>query len=186
MNAKLFFEKCLEQATHVIDLVQTSDFKKPTPDTEWTVRDLVAHTLYELNWTADILLGKTIAEVGDAYEGDLIQGDLQGNWHAAADRARLALQKVDTTSTVHVSFADVSAEEYLRQAGCDQLIHAWDLGQAIGRPVHFEPDVAAEAHAYYDKNIRDWGGMLFKAPISVPDDAEMQIKLLAITGRQPR
>jgi len=72
MNAKALFLATLDQATAVIDHVAPDDYHRPTPDTEWDVAALAGHMLYELCWVPDLLQGKTIAEVGSVYDGDLI------------------------------------------------------------------------------------------------------------------
>ena len=79
MDLKALFKNCLGQASNVVSQVKTSQFKDPTPDTEWDVAALTRHMLYELSWVADILDGKTVAEVGNKYDTDLIGNDLKKN-----------------------------------------------------------------------------------------------------------
>lgn len=184
MDAKQFFTRALEQATEVIDQTSEADFPHSTPDTDWDVRTLVAHMLYELSWVSDILGGKTIEEIGAKYDGDLIQNDLQNNWQQAAERAHHALGKVDMAAIVHLSFGEVPAEDYLWQIGTDLLIHAWDLGEGILQPVNFNTEEAQAAYEYLHDNADDWQSSgLFAAPVEVPNDASLQTKLLALSGR---
>jgi uncharacterized protein (TIGR03086 family) len=185
MDSKQLFTRALEQATEIIDQVTPHDFTYPTPNTEWDVRTLVAHMLYELSWVPDVLQGKTITDVGDAHDGDLIGRDLQSNWQTAAEKAHHALSKIGPATIVHLSFADVTAEEYLRQVGCDLFIHTWDLGEGIGRPVAFRTEEAQAVYDYLQPNAKAWQeAKLFAEPIVVPDNADLQTKLLALTGRQ--
>jgi uncharacterized protein (TIGR03086 family) len=187
MDGMDIFKSALEQATTVVKQVRPEHFSNATPDTDWSVRDLIGHTLYELVWTPDILEGKTIEEVGAAHNGNLV-GDsdieLSIRWQSAADKAEEAVDGVDPDETVHLSFADMSAEEYLAQAGTDQLIHAWDLGRAIGVPVKFDIETA---QAMYDDTLPKKEGLkqsgLFADPLTVSDDADIQTKLLALYGR---
>lgn len=185
MNVKQLFVTALAQATDVIDKVQSEDFNNPTPDTEWNVRQLAGHMLNELCWLPDMLAGKTISEVGDKYDGDLIGDALQANWHAAAERARNAVAQVNLQSIVHTSFGDISAEEYLRQAGSDQLIHAWDMGEGISSPVHFDSTLTEAVNEYMLPRahaLQESG--LFGPIVTVPSTADTQTKLLALTGRR--
>jgi uncharacterized protein (TIGR03086 family) len=185
MDIKQLFGKCLDSATRVIHEVKPAEFDDPTPDTEWNVRTLASHMLYELAWTADILAGKTIAEVGDKYDGDLIGDDLRGSWDMAEVRARQAVEWVDLTKIIHLSYGDFPAKHYLQQESNDQLIHSWDLGTAIGVTVRFDPETAE--YLYHEslprKNQLAATG-LFAPAIDVPDSEGIQTKLLALFGRK--
>jgi uncharacterized protein (TIGR03086 family) len=190
MDGADVFGKGLAQATLIVKQVRPEHFANPTPDTEWSVRDLVNHMLYELSWVADLVLGKTTDDIGDAYDGDLINDhaiDLAEQWQAVADRAEAAVNDADPDEIAHLSYGDVSNEEYLREAGSDQFIHAWDLGKAIGVSVRFDNFVAQEIYDYvYPHRERLVASGLFAPPLAVPDDADIQTKLLALFGRNAR
>lgn len=185
MNEKVLFEKCLAQASAVMARVKPSQYDLPTPDTEWDVRTLVGHMLYELSWVADILNGKTIAEVGAAHDGDLIGDDLPTNWRVATDQAVSAVTQVDLSRPIHLSYGDFPASHYLREQANDQLIHAWDLGVAIGVPVLFDSAVAEILYQATLPRQRELAASgLFAPAIAVPDSADVQTKLLALLGRR--
>lgn len=185
MDLKLLFTNCLATASVVIKQVKPSHYYDLTPDTEWNVAALVKHMLSELSWAADILDGKTITEVGTKYDGDLIADDLLKNWTKAANRALKSLAKVDLNQTVHLSFGDFKSAYYIQQQGNDQLIHAWDLGQAILVSVKFDPAIAKflyEAALPHRRELAASG--LFAPAINVPESATIQTKLLALFGRR--
>lgn len=185
MDAKELFAQALAQATEIIDHVETEDYHKPTPDRDWRVRELSGHMLYELCWVPEVLAGKTMDDVGQCYDGDLIGDALQANWHAALERALAAVAQVRMKQTVHTTQGEISAEEYVRQVGSDQLIHAWDLGESIGVPVRFGTVLADAVHDYLLPQVHTWqGDGLFAPPVPVPDTADIQTKLLAVTGRR--
>ena len=73
-------------------------------------------------------------------------------------------------------------------AFCDNLIHGWDLAVSTGQDAAMPDDLATAAFAMLDGNIpderRDNG--LFKRSVPVADDASMQDRLVAYTGRDPR
>ncbi|HYH75279.1 MAG TPA: TIGR03086 family metal-binding protein [Candidatus Saccharimonadales bacterium] len=185
MNAKALFLATLDQATAVIDHVAPDDYHRPTPDTEWDVAALAGHMLYELCWVPDLLQGKTIAEVGSVYDGDLIGDALAANWHAAAARAREALDTADLQAMVHVSYGDITAEAYLQQVAADLCIHAWDLGEGIGKSVAFPAQVTQVVYDYLLPRLTDYEqSNLFAPPVIVPEAADLQTKLLALTGRR--
>ena len=55
-----------------VDQVPDEAWAAPTPCTDWDVRALVNHVVGEDRWVVPLLEGRTIAEVGDALDGDLL------------------------------------------------------------------------------------------------------------------
>ena len=91
-------------------MIRDDQWHAPTPDTEWDVTDLVQHLVYEQLWVPPLLAGKTIAEVGDAFDGDVLGDDPQRAWTSAAAAAQAAFAEPGALErTVHLSFGDVPA-----------------------------------------------------------------------------
>jgi uncharacterized protein (TIGR03086 family) len=156
-----------------------------TPCTEWDVRTLVNHVTYEDRWTAPLLAGKTIADVGDAFEGDLLGGDPVGAFAAAGTEATEAAARVDSSKIVHLSFGDVPASEYLHQLAADHLIHGWDLAAATGGDRYFDEDlVHAVADWFTDREAmyRQAGAIGPRVAGSSDDPME---RLVSAFGRDP-
>ncbi len=184
MTAKELFTYTLDQATAVVVQVEPDKLSLATPDTDWDVHALLAHMLYELAWVADIVAGKTIAEVGDSYEGDLLADDIAGNWRRYAKIATAAVEACDEKATAHLSYADVPVEDYLWEVANDLLIHGWDLGQGIGVSVIFDETVAGQLYekaAAHQAELTASG--MYAPPIPVSAGANIQTKLLAVLGR---
>ncbi|MDL2342011.1 MAG: hypothetical protein QFB87_02965 [Patescibacteria group bacterium] len=79
----------------------------------------------------------------------------------------------------------MTIEDFLIELAGDLLIHAWDLGEAIGMPVRFAPEVAA---AVMETTVAPNKFMLsnhplFTEPIDPPANADLQARLLALFGR---
>jgi len=66
----------------------------PTPCTEWSVRDLVNHVVGEELWTAPLLRGRTIAEVGNQFDGDVLGDDPLRTAQMAADEAVTVVDEI--------------------------------------------------------------------------------------------
>ena len=64
-------------------LIADDQWANPTPDTEWTVRDLVEHLVGEQLWVPLLLGGATIEEVGDRFDGDNLGDDPKTAWSLA-------------------------------------------------------------------------------------------------------
>ncbi len=158
----------------------------PTPDADWDVRALVNHLVYEDLWALPLLGGKTIAEVGDSLEGDLLGADPQAAWDEASVAAMVAVaEKGALERLVHVSFGDISGAEYVSQLLSDHVIHAWDLARAIGAEESIDPALVEWVLSYIGPNAEAARAAgVFGPAVDVPDCSDPLTRLLAVTGRR--
>jgi uncharacterized protein (TIGR03086 family) len=171
-----------------VDAIGDEHWHRPTPCTEWDVRALVNHLVYENVWTPEMFAGRTVAEVGDRFDGDLLGADPKGAWAAAS---RVALDAVAEEGaldrTVHLSFGDFPAREYVMQLFADHLIHAWDLARGIGGDERLDPELVEACADWFgaatEQGYRAAGAIGPALPVA--RDADPQAKLLARFGRQP-
>ena len=88
--------------------------------------------------------------------------------------------------TVHLSFADVPGTEYAWQLIGDLVVHAWDLARAIGADERLDPALAADVMERLRPDVDTFATYgLFASQVPVADDADVQTRLLAMTGRTP-
>ena len=160
----------------------------PTPDAEWDVRLLANHVLVEGLWAPPLLDGLTIADIGDRFDGDQLGDDPQATWRAASAAAIAAVRRDGALDgSVHVSFGDIPATEYVTQVLCDHVIHSWDLSRGIGADDQLDDDLVEFAWAYFEPNAEAWrAGGSFGPKVELPPGADLQSRLLALTGRRPR
>src|SRR6188768_4067653 len=127
------------------------DWSAPTPCTDWDVRALVNHVVGEDRWTKPLVDGKTIAEVGDALDGDLLgEDDPKAVARAAADEALTAVaERLPAGGKVHLSYGEEDIEEYIRQLVADHLIHGWDLAAATGQSRTLDPELVDEVAEWF-------------------------------------
>lgn len=162
------------------------DWDRPTPCRDWSVRDLVHHLVSEELWAPPLFEGQTITQVGDRFEGDILGADPQAAWKEAAAGALAAVTPDGLDRTVHLSFGDTPGREYLGQLTSDHVIHAWDLTRAIGGDERLDPDLVEFVHGFLAPQVEAWQGAgVFDPPVDVPGDADLQTRLLALTGRRP-
>ena len=122
----------------------SDDWSRPTPCTDWDVRALVNHVVGEDRWTKPLVEGKTIAEVGDAFDGDLLGEDPKASAMAAADEALTAVaERLPAGGTVHLSYGEEDIAEYISQLVGDHLIHGWDLAVATGQNRDLDSELVA-------------------------------------------
>lgn len=185
MDPKELFRRSISSAEHCIRLVQDDELPNATPCTDWNLHDLIGHLVYELMWLPEIVDGKTIKEVGDRFDGDLLGHDIQAAWDRASHGALSAVERADLKATAHLSYGDVVMSEYIDEAARDVLIHGWDVAQSINCNLIFEPDVLQAAYDYVlPRKDRFAASGLFGKTIKVPESASLQTKFLALVGRK--
>lgn len=165
--------------------VASDSWTAATPCPDWDVRALVNHVLAEVRWAVPLLAGRTIAEVGDRFDGDLLGDDPVGRWDDAAQDALAAVDDPGAMDrTVHLSFGDFPGREYAMQLFADLLIHGWDLSVATGQVTRLDPEqvrACAEWFGGVADGYRQAGAV--GPRVDVPDGAGPQERLLAAFGR---
>lgn len=185
MDPKEFFARAAEEAGSCVKLATPDKLGKTTPCSEWNLRALLNHMISELLWLPELLRGKTIAEVGNRYDGDVCGSDPANNWERAADAALVAVHRADPELITHLSYGDFPAKHYIAEVASNVLIHGWDVGQSLQCSLIFYSDAAQAAYDQLVPNIdsyRDSG--LVGEPIEVSEDASIQTRLLALMGRR--
>jgi uncharacterized protein (TIGR03086 family) len=165
----------------------SDDWSGPTPCTDWNVRALVNHVVGEDRWTKPLVDGKTIAEVGDAFDGDLLGEDPKASAIAAADEAVTAVaERLPAGGRVHLSYGPEDIGEYISQLAADHLIHGWDLAVATGQSRKLDSELVAEVAAWFRnrEEIMRFVGAILARPDSAPGDTA-QADLLLAFGRNP-
>jgi uncharacterized protein (TIGR03086 family) len=182
-------DRCGQHFTELVAGVRSDQWHDSTPCSEWDVRALVHHLLYEDVWVAPLMEGKTIADIGDQYEGDLM-GDDASTWSPLVARAQqeahaAIAQPGALGRTVHLSYADVPGEEYVRQLTADLLIHGWDLARATGQDESLDLDTVAVILPWAEANAELFAGSGMFAPSLTTDESDgPDVRLLALLGRQ--
>lgn len=179
--------RTVENWVALVDGIGDEQWHGPTPCSEWDVRHLVNHVVGEDLWTPPIAEGRTMDEVGDRFDGDVLGDDPRGVASSAADSAVSAVAgHLPGHDHVHLSFGDVPIDEYVWQISADHLIHAWDLASATGQDRSMDPEaVEAVAGWFTDREelMRQYGVI---GPRQDADADDPQAQLLARFGRDPR
>ncbi len=178
-----------------VQAISEDQWHAPTPDTEWDVAALVEHLIEENQWVAPLVHGLDLDAAGKVVEGSRklpVDGGVGANLIEVWDEASLAAadafrEEGALDRSVALSRGPTPATDYIGEMTFDHLVHAWDLGTAIG--YQGEPLPADVVHAVYEMasqmgDLSSYGDM-FKPAVSVTDDAPEIDKLIALTGRNP-
>ncbi len=186
MNLQDRFRRAVDEFDRRVQAVGDEQWQGSTPCSEWNVRDLVAHVVSEARWLPPILQGKTMEEVGDRFQGDLLGDDPKGTWQEAANEAlEAATAPGALEGTVHLSYGESPAEHYLTEVTADITVHSWDLARAVGAEERLDPELVDLAYAAFGPRVEEWRKAgVFGAAVEVPAGADRQSELLALLGRQ--
>jgi len=186
------FSRAQAAFTERVHAVAPDQWQLGTPDEEWTVADLTGHLVEEHRWAGPLLDGLDLAAAGAAVAARWERPGRDGTslvpaWDEAAALSAAAFRGGGALSgSVEITRGWVPAVEYLEEMTLDLVVHAWDLGTAIG---YAEPLPAAAVAAIYPLAQaivdRTPAGM-FAPPATVGADAPLVDRLIALTGRRPR
>ena len=178
--------RAIEVFGRYVAQVKDDQWDAPTPNDDWSVHDLVRHNLEGLLWIPDLLEGRTIAQVGDKYDGDIMGEDPKAAYVVAAERARTAIDLManDLDAIVQLSYGDVPARVYLQHQTIDLTIHAWDLARAIGADELLDPELTRVVWIWFQPQAETWrrAGAL-KEEVPLGGEPDTQTRLLALSGR---
>jgi len=154
------------------------------------LREVINYHAYDDAWVPAMLAGRTMDEVGQwAFKGDLLGDDPKGSFAAIvakANAAAAALSEADLGSTVHCSFGDFPAREYLWQITSFRGLRANDIANVIGVDPRLPDDLLQGMWDQLEPVAEEWRAIGVFAPrVEVPANAPLQARLLALTGRQP-
>jgi len=171
------------------DMVMPPDFATSgAPDRPIALREVINYHAYDDAWVPDMLAGRTMDEVGkEAFQGDLLGDDPKGNFAAIVDKACAAARGLDDLNrTVHCSFGDFPAREYLWQINSFRGLRAHDIAKVIGTDTRLPAALVQGLWEELEPHAEEWRAIgVFGPKVDVAADAPLQDRLLALTGRQP-
>jgi uncharacterized protein (TIGR03086 family) len=180
----------------VVEQIQDDQWDLPIPDwfargstqQDVVLRDIINYHAYDDAWVPDMLAGKTMAEAGATrFDGDLLGADPKGSYTAIVERAVEAVSRfTDLDQTVHCSFGDYPARDYFWQINLFRGLRARDIARLIGVNDRLPDALVQGIWDEVTPHAEEWRQIgVFGPQVMVPDDASLQDKLLALTGRQP-
>ena len=166
-------------------LSEVTDWDAPTPDAEWNIRDLVTHVVQEQQWVPHLLAGSTVTDAKRRIQP--LGEDLRAEWRLYSLAATAAWDAVVPDALVSLSYDTVPVIDYLREQVSDVAIHSWDLARAVGADETLDEGLVEGVWTVFEpqRDALSASG-LFAVPVPLPEDAPLQLRLLALTGRDAR
>ena len=186
MDLVRLYGKSSIEMERFIDGVRNEDLEKQSVDAEWSIRDLINHIVSETLWMPELLSGKTILEVGDKYDGDVLGDDFKKAYRDASKKANNALKKPGALEgEANVSWGKIPKTEYVSQMLLDSVIHGWDVLKSSGQNDELDAELVKVIYDQVlpkEEELRGYG--VFGEKVEVLEDAPLQDRLLGILGRK--
>jgi uncharacterized protein (TIGR03086 family) len=157
-------------------------WNRPAPVEGWVARDVVGHLV---EWFPAFLEGAGIILPA----GPSVDDDPVGAWRTQTDAVQallddpgIAEREYDLPHIGGMSLEQATDMIYTS----DVFLHRWDLARATGQDETLDAEKCAEmleGMLPMDEMLRESGQYGPRVP--VPDDADVQTKLLAFIGRTP-
>ena len=192
MTIQELFIRSNQELKLIVDQIDKSqwgiDMPVGTASRPANLADSVCYHIYDDAWVPDVLDGKTIRSVGHAHEPILATPQDQIKQTYAKNNAA-AIEKVrswtDLDRTVHLSYGDFSADDYLQHIISFRWLRCYDIAKLIGVDTKLPADFVQALWDEFGPVIGAYRKMgVFPAAVVVPKNSDLQTKLLALVGRK--
>ncbi|GAC1553967.1 MAG: hypothetical protein NVS2B7_29930 [Herpetosiphon sp.] len=164
------------------------EFATRNPQSKVTLREVINYHAYDDAWVPAMLAGKTMDEAGkELFKGDLLGDDPKGNFGRIVATACAAARQVDDLERpVHCSFGDFPTREYFWQTNYFRGLRAHDIAEVIGADSNLSHELVQGLWDELSPHAEEYRAIgVFGPRVEVPENADLQSRLLGLTGRQP-
>ncbi|HVQ44718.1 MAG TPA: TIGR03086 family protein [Candidatus Saccharimonadia bacterium] len=183
-------DRALEQVVSQIKPEQYTQIVPPEITTRQpgsSLRQIINYHAYDDSWVPDTLAGKTAAQVGAKYDGDLLGTDPADSFSRVVDRAVKAVERFrEPERVVHLSYGDFPARDYLIHITSFRGFRAYDIAKFIGADTTLPADLVQGMWDELSPHWEEYRAMgVFGPAVETPPHADLQARLLALSGRNP-
>ena len=180
------YEGAVKYMRDIIAGVRPDQMGSATPCAEWNVQALINHNIKVSQVFRTMMTGGDKVDPFDVSgpippEGAVAAFEASTGALLKAIKAPGAVEKV-----VKAPFGEMPGGQLIMIPFADLLIHKWDLAKGTGQESSMDSSMADACHALLApmmEGMRSGGN--FGPAVTVPGSANIQDKLLGITGRTP-
>ncbi|MBX3100202.1 MAG: hypothetical protein KF761_11565 [Salinibacterium sp.] len=189
MTAKDLFLLADAALREVVDRITFEQLDLPVPaawsrDHVPTLRGILALHAKDEAWVPDVIAGRTMEEVGDAWAGDILGDDPVASYDSLNDLATAAVQAtIDLDAVVHLSYGDYPLTVFFEHTSYYRAFQAVAIAKLIGVDFRMSDalvDALWESAVPQAEQLREWH--VFGPEVEVPAGSDKQTRLLGITG----
>ena len=167
----------------VVAGVRADQWDDPSPVEEWAARDVVRHLV---EWFPSFLAAGSDVHLP---AGPSVDDDPAGAWDHLQREVQAILDDPASADRVlsNRHIGDVALPQAVSQFFTgDVFMHTWDLARATGQDDTLDPEVCAAMLAGMEpiEDVMRSSGQ-YGARVDVPDDADVQTRMLGFIGRDP-
>jgi uncharacterized protein (TIGR03086 family) len=184
--------RAVQASVEVVSLVNAEDLGRPTPCSQWSLGELLAHMTVQHRGFAAAAAGRG-ADPG-VWQAGPPAADPVGAYAEAAD-AVLAAFAEDGAADRQFALPEIATGMTFpgRQAMAfhlvDYVVHGWDVARCLGAGFEPDPQVLAVAlkvaRAVPDGPGRLEPGSAFRPAVAAPGQAGALDQIVALLGRSP-
>ena len=168
-----------------ISTLTDEEWDATTHPDDWTAVTSTAWVVVGDSQLAAAANGDALGQVGE-FDAAILGGNPVAAWRGTAVAAIGALRDLDPTAVIvphpegHVLLSDL-----LAQRVSENLVRAWDIGLAVGRPVELPDDLADACLDFWAEHADAVlaGGVLPDEPVEPAADAGVVERFLGLMGR---
>lgn len=185
-NITRLHRRALEETRSVVAAIDRGQWADASPCDGWDVQALLNHLVSGNLWAAELGSGRTIDEVGNRLDGDVLGDNALAAYDTSAEAAAGTFEAAGALDApCAVSYGPVPGSVYAGHRFIDVLIHGWDLATATGQDPTLDPELVDAAYRLLlDQADMVRASGMFGEDILVPAGAGPQTQLLAFIGRK--
>jgi uncharacterized protein (TIGR03086 family) len=167
--------------------VGANQWEASSPCEGWDVRELVNHIVSGNFWAGELARGKSIEDVGDRLDGDILGDDPTAAYDESARAASEAFHAPGAMEApCAVSYGPVPGEVYLGHRFIDVVVHGWDVAKGTGQDTTLDPELVEACWTVIEPQKEMLlGSGAFGTDHEPEPGADRQTALLELLGRTP-
>ena len=187
-DMRILFAAALAMAERVVAHVVPDDLDRPTPCTEWAVRDLLGHLVATVSQADEVGRGAGTAAAGAVRPE---RGEGGAATFAAAARKARAAWAVDASppADVPAPWGPVPGPVALSGFVLELVAHTHDLAVSLGRTDVLDRRLGGAALRIAERLVPAGlrrGSQAYAEPVPAPPSADGYVRLAALLGRPRR